>query len=140
MMALIILDIDHFKRVNDTHGHQAGDMVLVEAAKTLQEVCRKTDIAARYGGEEMAVVLPETDINGAEAAAEKIRKAIECKDFELGDGKSVNITISLGISSLAPRMIIGENEGHLLIKWADEALYKAKNEGRNRVRVSKCNL
>ncbi len=124
--SLMMFDIDHFKKFNDTHGHQIGDMILREVAKILKYQSREVDIASRYGGEEMAVILPETDINGAAKLAERIRLIVERYRFS----HNLKITVSIGLSycnSKAPA------DKETLIKHADIALYRAKAEGRNRV-------
>jgi diguanylate cyclase (GGDEF)-like protein len=129
-VGLIMLDIDDFKQINDTHGHQQGDLVLVEVAQTLREHSRDIDEPARYGGEEMAVILPGTDLAGAELLAERMRAAIERLEINrlAGEG-SLSVTASFGVASLpeaAP-----DKDG--LIAAADAALYRAKRAGKNRV-------
>ncbi|QWR77443.1 GGDEF domain-containing response regulator [Candidatus Magnetomonas plexicatena] len=121
-LCLVFLDIDHFKRINDTYGHGGGDAVLKSIGTILKSLCRKSDIPVRWGGEEFAVLLPETDIGGGEKFAENIRKTVEAHDFE-GVGR---VTASLGVS------ILTTNEQDM-IKAADTALYSAKNGGRNKV-------
>lgn len=132
-LSLLMLDIDHFKQVNDTHGHQAGDAVLSGVAATVRSNIRVVDMAARYGGEEIVVVLPETDQAGAVITAEKIRAAIEQRDFSTPDGKDIRVTASIGISSLEMVRFENGNKAEQLIKQADDALYRAKAQGRNRV-------
>ncbi len=129
-LSIIMFDLDHFKAVNDTHGHQCGDYVLKHIVKETQKKLRETDIIFRYGGEEFLILLHQTDKAGAAIVAEQVRSCIEqlTLDFE---EKHLNITISLGITSLATT---DTNES--MIKRADEALYIAKNSGRNRVKVS----
>jgi len=139
-LSLVLLDIDHFKKVNDTYGHQAGDKILFQVATNLKTNCRKIDIVARYGGEELVIILPETDVKGAESLAEKIRESIECQEFDIGDDKSINITASLGVSCLRSEEISGPDDEALIVKWADEALYSAKKNGRNRSEVYTKNL
>ena len=126
-ISLLMLDIDHFKKVNDTYGHQEGDYVLKKFAKIISDHVRKVDIAARYGGEEFAIILPETGITGAEQVAEHLRYLIEKECFTI-DGKSVPITASIGVSSWDK--VVSKEE---FIEQADRALYRAKHEGRNRV-------
>ena len=129
-LALLMVDLDHFKAVNDTHGHLVGDDVLRDVARLLRETIRTTDIAARYGGEEFLVLLPETDDGGAEAFAERIRVAVEAHPFEGGSGAVLRLTASLGVAVFpAPRVVTAED---LLVR-ADAALYRAKADGRNRV-------
>ncbi len=129
-LGLMMLDIDHFKLVNDHHGHQAGDDVLRAVADTLATCARDVDVAARYGGEEMAVLLPGADVAGALAAAERVRKAVESLDTGVRDaqGKPVRVTVSLGVSALGE----GPVDGDELVAEADAALYRAKRAGRNR--------
>jgi diguanylate cyclase (GGDEF)-like protein len=126
----MILDIDFFKKVNDTYGHQAGDLVLKEISRAATELKRSTDLLARYGGEEFVMVMPQTDLQGASVIAERLRKAIENKDVAC-DGQVIRTTVSAGIAFYGPeskKMTIVE-----LINLADQALYSAKNSGRNRV-------
>jgi len=125
-LSIVILDIDHFKRVNDTYGHDTGDFVLRKITELIRENARISDILARYGGEEFVIILPETDIEGASKQIERMRKVIEKTSFE-GVG---NLTISAGITSYT-----GGDSCESMITRADKALYLAKEEGRNRVRV-----
>jgi diguanylate cyclase (GGDEF)-like protein len=129
-MGLIMLDIDNFKRVNDTYGHMQGDMVLREVARVLKQSAREIDEPARYGGEEMAVALPQTDLDGAYQFAERVRKLIEELELPLLDGDgTLRVTASFGAASLstAPQ---SDKEG--LVAAADAALYRAKRSGKNR--------
>jgi diguanylate cyclase (GGDEF)-like protein len=129
-IGLVMLDIDGFKQVNDTYGHQQGDLVLVEVARAVRELSRDIDEPARYGGEEIAVVLPQTDISGTELAAERIRTAIEGLHIPLLDGSgSLSVTASFGVAAL-PEAAANKEE---LIAAADAALYRAKRAGKNRV-------
>ncbi len=129
-MGLIMLDIDNFKRVNDTYGHMQGDMVLREVARVLRQSAREIDEPARYGGEEMAVALPQTDLEGAFRFAERVRKRIEALDLPLLDGDGVlKVTASFGAASLSAAQN-GDKEG--LVAAADAALYRAKRSGKNR--------
>ncbi|MDC7238875.1 MAG: GGDEF domain-containing protein [Spirochaetales bacterium] len=123
---LLLLDIDHFKKVNDVHGHQKGDQVLSEIASIISDNIRMNDIAARYGGEEMAVILPETSVDNAITAAEKLRSAIQENSIVR---TGLEITVSIGVSEFKPV----DNAVEDLIARADSALYKAKEAGRNRV-------
>ncbi len=128
--SIIMVDIDHFKRVNDTFGHLVGDSLLKSIAYMLKEHLRRNDIAARYGGEEFLILLPETGIDGAKAVAQKIRKTLSTKEWKLKEsGKSMGkITVSMGIA------IYKFNEPEeSLIKRADDALYLAKNKGRDQI-------
>ena len=125
-LCMIVVDVDHFKRVNDTYGHLAGDKVLQVIGSHLKRATRKVDFAARYGGEEFVILLPEVDLKGARAVAEKIRSAIEEKPFHSGNNR-VNITVSCGVASFR------DGDGRKTpFERADEALYLAKRGGRNR--------
>jgi diguanylate cyclase (GGDEF)-like protein/PAS domain S-box-containing protein len=126
-LSIIMLDIDHFKKVNDNYGHNIGDTVLKTTANIIAGVIRKVDIFARYGGEEFMIISPETNIEGAVVLAEKIRISVE-KYFYPAIG---GVTISAGVAELS-----GNNSGAAFIKNADDALYAAKNRGRNRVETS----
>ncbi|MDI6711193.1 MAG: diguanylate cyclase [Bacillota bacterium] len=131
-LSLVITDIDHFKRVNDTWGHQAGDLVLREFAACLTSLCRPYDFTGRYGGEEFIICLPRTDCDQAAAVAERMRAGIERLSVPLAAGACVSVTSSFGVASLA-----GPEAQDIdsLINQADKALYRAKAEGRNRVCV-----
>ncbi len=124
-MSIIVLDVDHFKKVNDSLGHHAGDLALQHLAKILQKSIRKSDICGRMGGEEFTIFLPNTDQEGAIKIAEKIRVCIESKEVENPNG-SFHITASLGIAT-------GIIELTQLIRMADIAMYQAKNSGRNKI-------
>jgi diguanylate cyclase (GGDEF)-like protein len=129
-LGLIMLDIDNFKSVNDTHGHIQGDMVLREVARVLRQSSREIDEPARYGGEEMAVALPQTDLEGAYQFAERVRGRIEALELPLVDGDgTLRVTASFGVASLATAD--GANKGSL-VAAADAALYEAKRSGKNR--------
>jgi len=127
-LSLLMLDIDHFKRFNDTCGHPAGDTVLVNIARLLKQTIRGADIAARYGGEEFALILPETDTKGAYLLAERLRKKVQAFDFLKGKKKKVKITVSIGVASYRKG-----TRKEVLIGQADQTLYRAKREGRNKV-------
>ncbi len=127
-LALIMIDIDHFKKLNDTYGHQSGDEVLKRVASIMRKAVRTHDLPVRYGGEEFALVLPETDMNGALAVAERIRRSIELEIIE-HNGKTIRITASFGVA-VHPDSAL---ETEALIKAADVALYHSKESGRNRV-------
>ena len=133
-LGLMMIDIDHFKKVNDRHGHQAGDDVLRAVAATLAACARDVDVAARYGGEELAVLLPGADVAGAIAAAERVRKAVETLDTRVVDaaGEPVHVTVSLGVAALGE----GPVDGDELVAQADAALYRAKRAGRNRTEAA----
>jgi diguanylate cyclase (GGDEF)-like protein len=125
-LSLLILDIDRFKAVNDTYGHQTGDAILKRVAEVLADTARHMDVTARIGGEEFAIILPESDIAEASAAAERQRLAIEERTFTF-DGKDLHITTSIGLASAQP-----DDDPLSLVKQADAALYAAKEAGRNR--------
>ncbi len=126
-LSLIMIDIDHFKRVNDTFGHQAGDAVLGQLAGRIKQRLRPYDILGRYGGEEFMLILPTTDLQVSERIAERIRISIEAEPFSY-NGSEIHVTISLGVATFAPNFILDET-----ISRADKALYRAKKNGRNRV-------
>jgi diguanylate cyclase (GGDEF)-like protein len=128
-LTLLFLDIDHFKRINDVHGHPGGDYVLVELAKVAHGSLRNEDIFARYGGEEFAVISRGTDVAEAEALAERLRRAVEEHGFTY-EGKAIPVTISVGVAR-APRAGVGSAAE--LVALADETMYAAKRSGRNRV-------
>ncbi len=134
-LVCLMLDIDHFKRVNDNWGHAAGDAVLREVAQRVEEQVRASDVAVRYGGEEFVIVLPNTDTNDALRLAERIRQAVSDGPCELPDGGAVDITVSIGIAELVPGDIDDDLKtvGESLIARADVALYSAKAQGRDRV-------
>ena len=127
--SMIILDIDFFKKFNDTYGHQSGDAVLRQVAQTLKRSVRATDIACRYGGEEMSIILPNTGKNVAHSTAEKICERVSSNKFKLQGDKEVSVTISLGVSTYPQD---GQTPSEL-IESADKRLYNAKNNGRNQV-------
>lgn len=128
--SLIIFDIDHFKKVNDTYGHPIGDRVLITVSRTAEKSVRETDIIARYGGEEFAVILPETDFATARSVAERICKDIERLEIVV-DGITIKATVSVGYTSYRHSIQLQGKE--TIIKMADSALYIAKHSGRNRV-------
>jgi diguanylate cyclase (GGDEF)-like protein len=129
-LGLVMLDIDDFKLVNDTYGHQQGDEVLAQVAGVLRDLSRDLDTPARYGGEEMAVALPQTDLEGAYQFAERVRQRIEALALPLPDGNGVlRITASFGVASLAGSEHAGKDA---LVAAADAALYRAKHAGKNR--------
>jgi two-component system, cell cycle response regulator len=127
-LSLVLCDIDHFKSVNDTYGHPAGDVVLKGVARALAQEARETDIAARYGGEEFAIVLPETDTAGAVAIAERIRAKIGALVFETEQGP-LRVTMSLGVATFPD----DGAKKPVLVERADGCLYHAKRHGRNQV-------
>ncbi len=126
-----LIDIDYFKNINDTYGHQAGDLILKSLAGLVIENLRNYDLAARYGGEEFALILPHTVIESAENVSERIRKSVQEKHFTFND-LDIKITVSIGVAEAAKSR--AETPGQL-IKFADESLYKAKEAGRNRVEL-----
>ncbi len=129
-LSILMLDIDDFKKVNDQHGHDCGDIVIKGVAKVLAERTRKSDIAARFGGEEFIVLLPEVPLEGAIQAAEKLRQEISGLSFEPQSAAPFKATVSIGAASTSVR---GYEDGAAVIKDADLALYKAKRGGKNRV-------
>lgn len=129
-LACLMLDIDHFKRFNDTRGHPCGDAVLRHLAAVLRDVARQMDVVARYGGEEFALLLPNTDLDGACTVAERIRRTTAESVVTFG-GEDLTLTLSVGVATSDQA---GVNNTEALIKRADEALYRAKRDGRNRVR------
>jgi len=132
-LSLLLSDIDHFKKFNDTYGHQQGDIVLKEVAKIFKSRIRTSDLAARYGGEEFAVIMPETDEKGALTLAERLRQAVEFHTVP-GPGKSLSVTVSIGISTFNYEKNLTKEE---FIEEADKALYQAKENGRNQVKIFK---
>lgn len=133
-LTVVICDIDHFKKVNDSYGHLIGDEVLKLVAKTLKETIRfGIDWVARYGGEEFVIVLPETDYEGAFPVCERMRRTLSELSFADGNGGEFSITVSFGIAVLPAAASSKTVTGYDLIGMADDCLYRAKNEGRNRV-------
>lgn len=134
-LALMILDIDHFKRINDTHGHDIGDKVIQEISERIKNSVRGIDLACRYGGEEFLVAMPDTDKNFASVVAERLRNEISQHKVSINGGREeITVTVSIGLSSTeeGPK----DDSAQKLIKRADEALYAAKTGGRNRVIMS----
>lgn len=132
-VSVLMLDLDHFKSVNDNHGHAAGDLVLRLVGSVLKENCRVYDVPARYGGEEFCLLLPDTAVENSITVAERIRTRLESKSIAYRDGSTLRITASIGVAALDENDS-GEAFGHsALIDRADRALYAAKNRGRNRV-------
>jgi len=129
-LSVIMVDVDHFKKVNDTYGHAVGDEVLIELAKRMIECTRTTDLSARLGGEEFVVVMPETTPQVAQTVAERLREGVASKPFPRQDGQpGLNVTVSLGVAIIKGP---GDSPADLLAR-ADDALYRAKSGGRNRV-------
>ncbi len=129
-LSLIMLDIDHFKVINDTFGHPAGDEVLVQLSKTLTASLRRTDTAYRYGGEEISILVPGAGLGIAANLAERLRVKVESKKFRAAGAQAIDVTISLGVAELTDRM----DNPMDLVAAADAALYRAKKGGRNQVR------
>ncbi len=127
--SLIMLDIDFFKKVNDQWGHEVGNQALIHLSQLLQQTVRKLDVPCRYGGEEFAVILPDTNLAACLPVAERIRQRIEELPLDV-DGHPLHMTVSLGISTYADRQ---ETTVEELVKQADHYLYRAKESGRNRV-------
>jgi diguanylate cyclase (GGDEF)-like protein len=132
-LSLLFFDIDHFKKINDVHGHPAGDAVLIEIAKLAQGTLRNEDIFARYGGEEFAIISRGTEVPAATELAERLRRAVEAHVFSF-DGKTIPVTISVGVAR-APRP--GVSSPAEFVAVADETMYEAKRSGRNKVCVAK---
>jgi diguanylate cyclase (GGDEF)-like protein len=133
-MALLMLDIDHFKRVNDSYGHAAGDVVLQTVGRVLRESCRVYDVPGRYGGEEFCIVLPETRIGNTAVVAERIRGRLESTEMMVGD-VAVSVTASIGIAGVESAPDERVLSPAALIDRADRALYSAKHRGRNRIEL-----
>jgi diguanylate cyclase (GGDEF)-like protein len=130
-LTLVVCDIDHFKKFNDTYGHASGDVVLEEVAKCLSENLRGTDQAARYGGEEFVLILRDTDESAAEVICERLRRHLEARKIELESGVFVTVTMSLGCATQSLKGTYANSQE--LFKAADQALYAAKHRGRNQV-------
>jgi len=127
-LAVLMVDIDHFKKVNDRHGHLVGDRVLEAVASVLSQSVREVDTVGRYGGEEFLATLPKADATAARIVGERVRRAVEAATMTAYDGTEVHVSISVGVSGYR------SGEGHLeLVGRADDALYRAKQNGRNRV-------
>ncbi len=133
-VALLMLDIDHFKRINDSFGHAAGDNVLRSFGQVLRDSCRVYDVPGRYGGEEFCIILPETRVGNTTAVAERIRQRLAASRFDVG-ADQVSITASIGIAGMDSVADDGLVTSAALIERADRALYSAKHRGRNRVEV-----
>ncbi len=135
--SLIIIDLDHFKRVNDTFGHQAGNEILKWVSNIWRSNTRKIDIACRYGGEEFAIILPSTSLPGALQIAERLRSSLANNHLTLDDNKKVSITASFGVDTYLPKESITPSE---FIKRADKYLLTAKETGRNKICFDKNQL
>ena len=132
-LTLILFDIDHFKKVNDTHGHPAGDAVLKVISAIMLKTVRESDLVARYGGEEFAAILPETDLQGGAILAERLRRAVEAVDIP-ADGQSIKVTISLGVTTY--NLSSGSTGKAALVTAADKGLYHSKESGRNKLSIA----
>jgi diguanylate cyclase (GGDEF)-like protein len=134
-LSCLFVDADHFKQINDSHGHQVGDLVLRELACRISSQLRASDIATRYGGEEFALLLPQTSLEEALLLAERIRLEVAAHSISLGDDEAIRLTVSIGVSELLP--MLGKTHhkklGQYLLADADQALYLAKANGRNRI-------
>ena len=137
-LVCLMLDLDHFKQVNDTYGHAAGDEVLRELSHRIESQVRGSDVAARYGGEEFVILLPHTDVESGGLLAERIRRIVSATPVVFGDEKELTITASIGIACARPRESDFDMKtlGESLIARADVALYRAKSAGRNRIVIS----
>lgn len=131
-LSVTLLDIDRFKAVNDIHGHAAGDKVLVEFARRIAEEVRGVDLVSRYGGEEFLIVTPDADAEDAGYIAERVRKAVAKRPFEIGSGAALDITVSAGVAEWAG----GDETAETMLARADAALYASKEGGRNRVTLA----
>lgn len=132
-LTLVMFDIDFFKQVNDTYGHQCGDFILKQVSNAALQTFRKTDTVFRFGGEEFTVILTETDINQAIIPLERFRKTIETLNLSY-QGQDIHVTVSIGACQLTDNISTKDN----FIEETDKALYKAKNEGRNRTILADC--
>jgi len=131
-LSLLFMDLDGFKGVNDTHGHLAGSKALVEAAAIIRGSARETDVAARFGGDEFSVILPDTGREGAVSVAERIRERINACEFLSSDGLSIHLTASIGVATL-PDVAASAEE---LLKAADVAMYRVKDAGKNGIHIA----
>lgn len=129
-LSLLMLDLDHFKKINDTMGHLAGDRVLTTVATVLHKAVRNEDVVARFGGEEFAIILRAIEIDSAQRMAERVRKLVESTSIPLDGGKTIKASVSIGIASYPATPCHTPEE---LVEVADQALYRAKHAGRNRV-------
>ncbi len=136
-LAAIVLDIDRFKTINDTHGHPAGDRVLRAVGRALASGCRATDVVGRVGGEEFAVVCPCTDEGGAQGLAEKLRANVSAVEVDIGYRTFLRVTASFGIAAAFGPTLASPEDAHALLARADTALYDAKRAGRDRIELAK---
>lgn len=138
-LACVYVDVDHFKSVNDRWGHPAGDRVLRAVGQVVEDCCRESDVAVRFGGEEFTVLLPGASVAEAATVAERIRRAVEANPVEVAAGERVSLTVSAGVAGIEPEELDAgdlKSLGDRLIAEADVQLYRAKTEGRNRVRAA----
>ncbi|HAI13449.1 MAG TPA: hypothetical protein DCM28_17205, partial [Phycisphaerales bacterium] len=131
-VSILFMDVDHFKKFNDTYGHQTGDQVLSEVASLLEELTEAPGLVCRYGGEEFAIILPDTDRFTAAKQADKVRQSISEKTIISEDGQELHVTASIGVAAYDGTFFTKADQ---LIKAADQGVYAAKNAGRNAVRV-----
>ena len=136
-LAVLVIDIDHFKPINDTFGHQNGDRVLVEVTRILKDNLRASDLVSRFGGEEFLVTMPDTSIEEAEAIAQRLRRSVACASIALDRGRSTSVTLSIGATIWTPDASVNRTTKDMLIAQADAALYAAKSNGRNKVSLSR---
>jgi diguanylate cyclase (GGDEF)-like protein len=134
-LSCIIMDIDYFKHVNDSYGHLAGDQVLIDIAQILKNNCRQSDLAGRYGGEELIILLPETEAGGAMIIADRIREMIEEHQTVDGKGVVIGVTVSMGVASLSGTELGNIDKNERIVQYADDALLVAKKGGRNRIEL-----
>ena len=131
-LSLLFIDLDGFKSINDTHGHLYGSRALVEAAGLIRQSARETDVVARFGGDEFALILPDTGSEGAAAVGERIRERVDAHGFLQGDGLDIHLTVSVGVATLPD--VAASTEG--LIQAADEAMYHVKEHGKNGIYIA----
>jgi diguanylate cyclase (GGDEF)-like protein len=131
-LSLLFIDLDGFKSINDTHGHLYGSRALVEAAGLIRQSARETDVVARFGGDEFALILPDTGSEGAAAVGERVRDRVNAHRFLQGDGLSIHLTVSVGVATLPD--VAASTEG--LIQAADEAMYHVKEHGKNGIYIA----
>jgi diguanylate cyclase (GGDEF)-like protein len=131
-LSLLFLDLDGFKGINDSHGHQSGSKALVEAAAVIRRCARETDVVARFGGDEFAIILPDTGSEGAAAVGDRVRERLAAHPFLAGDGLSLHLTASVGVATL-PDVAASAEE---LVRAADMAMYQVKDSGKNGVRIA----
>jgi two-component system, cell cycle response regulator len=135
-LACLLVDLDHFKQVNDRHGHPTGDRALKQVAGALSEGLRSSDVLARYGGEEFVLLLPGTVLQQAQEVAQRLRANVARLSVSGTDNISLQLTVSIGLACLAPDTAASADVAHWLVQQADSALYLAKAAGRNQVVVA----